>query len=118
MSLTKHKLFLIPIKDGEIDTSSKVLKEIDKFLEDENYVYVNHSITTLSRDEATSTDSNLTHPQYVKFKTSNTYCIISLIYQDLKGTRHDITNLSNKSKQVVTKAIKSSQKYPKPDFSN
>ena len=58
MALLKHKLFLVPIKDGSINLGDKVLSEINQFLSEENYIYMSHSITTISKDELINTTGN------------------------------------------------------------
>ena len=127
METVKHKLFLIPIKDGTIDLENIVLEEINTFLADENLIYLNHSITTLAKDVVFSINeginpkdknhrNNASYMPFFKVETIQTFCVISLIYKDLKDTKNDVSKLSKKSKQVVKRTVESGKKLPKPDL--
>jgi hypothetical protein len=121
MALTKHKLFLIPIKDGNINLGEKVLESISAFLADENIIYVNHSVTTISKNDYTSDvyPKEKNNPQmdvFFKYKYINTFCVISLVYKDLKNTNEDVTSLSKKLKHVVRETVESGKKIPKPQL--
>ncbi len=89
MSIIQHKLFLIKIgSSGRINQNNSVLTEVNKFLLDKNYEYINHSITTLIDSEIKNlTNPNLGYtiqnqPQYYKFDTRSKYLAISLVYKD------------------------------------
>jgi len=125
MAITKHKLFLIPIKEGNINMSELVLDEINTFLKNENVVYLNHSISVISKDEHVTVmegpsyglealKNNANIDKLYKYKTVNTYCVLSLVYKDLKDTASDVSKLSEKSKKVVRQAVESNKTYPKP----
>lgn len=127
METVKHKLFLIPINDGTIDLGNKVLEEINNFLADDNLIYLNHSITTIAKDEIFSLHegvnpndqnhkNNNSYAPFFKLRTIQTQCVLSLIYKDLKDTKNDVSKLSKKSKAVVKKTVENGKKLPKPDL--
>ncbi|MCW3085224.1 MAG: hypothetical protein JWP12_2590 [Bacteroidetes bacterium] len=124
MSTLKHKLFLIPIEEGEININDKALQEINVFLANENMIYLNHSISVTSKDEyITNTPfkfeqitSSPEMDRFFKYKNINVYCVISLVYRDLSNTENDLSKLSSKSKKVVKELVQSVKKIPKPNI--
>lgn len=88
MSIIQHKLFLIKIgSSGRVNQNNSVLAEINKFLLDENYEYINHSATSLIDSELESLSLNpghtkAAHPQFYKSNTGSKYLAISLVYRD------------------------------------
>jgi hypothetical protein len=107
MPITKHKIFKLKIReDAKFSLDSSVEKEINDFLSTTNYVYINHSITTLSEDVETFGVS----------KTINRIVLISLIYKDLSETSFDLKNTSKKVQRVVKKEIEKDVEIEKPNI--
>jgi len=124
MAITKHKIFLLPIVNGEIDLTNKVDAVINTFLSDENIVYLSHSITTISKNEYTTITNfnkqiikqNPDMDKFFKYKIINTFCVVSLVYKDLKDTAQDVSSLTKKTKEVVRQNVESGKKLPKPEI--
>lgn len=101
MPLTKHRLFKISIAKDTLDFDQVVLKEINEFLSDVNYLYVNHSTTII--EKKTTSGSLL-----------NTFLVISLIYKDLNATEKDLRKVSKRTRETVRKSIVSGEAIPMP----
>ncbi len=125
MAKIKHKLFLIPVINGNINLNEKIFEEINIFLDNENIIYLNHSISTISKEEyvtninsaAYNLDAAKTNPtidQTFKYKNINTFCVLSLVYKDLKDSNNDVSKLSEKSKKIVRDTVQSTSRLPKP----
>ena len=107
MTLTKHKIIKIRIKDTErfnLDTTSQ--KAVNVFLANNNYIYINHSITVFNE--------NIT--EYDIVRSENKYIVISIIYKDLTATDLDLDNTSEKIKKVVKKDIENGETLIKPIY--
>ncbi len=103
--MIKHKLFLIKIgESGRINQNNSAVSEISKFLKNENYTYVNHSITTVVDSDIENIAGQTAHkpdqhPQFFSFKTRSKYLVISLIYEDstiVESLNKDAGKISNK----------------------
>ena len=103
--MIKHKLFLIKIgESGRINQNNAAISEISKFLKNEYYSYVNHSITTIVDSDVENVAGTTNHvpnqhPQFFSYKTSSKYLVISLIYEDStvkESYEKDVGKISNK----------------------
>ena len=104
MSLTKHKIFKIKITNSEnraLEIDRAALNEINRFLEQSNNVYVNHSITILSED-------------IEEYGREKRFLLISLVYKDLDGTPLSLSKVSKETKEAVKKEIESGKKIEEP----
>lgn len=123
MSKIRHKLFKIKVTNGKIYPNQKVFSEINEFLDKGNHVYVNHSIATIFDNNLVNT-SNI--PSYVpetpghnpvfKYEVRATFLVVSLVYKDMSDYGEDISNLSEKSKRLITKSILEEKEVSKPNF--
>lgn len=105
MSVTKHKTFKVKISDdGKLTLDRATQNTINKFLEESNNVYVNHSTSILTEDI----------DEYGSTKTLNKFLVISLVYKDLAGTPMSLTKVSKKTKAVVRKEIETGNKTTEP----
>ena len=105
MSQTKHRLFKVGISDdGKFSFDSSVEKQINDFLAESNYVYINHSITTLTEDS----------DKFGNTITVNRFLALSLIYKDLNSTSFDLTGTSKKTQKVVKKEMEKGDKLNNP----
>ena len=80
MAKIKHKIFQIPINKslGKISEKydSGILKEINDFLEDEKRIYLNHSLTTIKKNELSNAPGQSIEDE------------IAYNYQNMQGTNH------------------------------
>ncbi|WP_338790330.1 hypothetical protein [Bernardetia sp. MNP-M8] len=107
MSITKHKIFEIEIEEVDnLSLSENAINAINDFLSEPNYIYVNHSITVLTKDEE----------HYEQIKTKCKYLVLSLIYKDLNATSLDIKKSSTKVKNVVRKQIEVGEDMEEPNI--
>ncbi len=107
MPVTKHKLFRIKINDdGKFTITKTVEKTINDFLADDNNVYINHSITTLTEDVE----------EYDNVKTICRYVLLSIMYKDLNSTILDVKKTSSKIKAIVHKQIELRNTIEEPPF--
>ena len=107
MSQTKHKMFKIKISDdGKFVLDRGVQRKINAFLAEDNYIYVNHSVTVLTEDiEVTG-----------EIFTINKFLVISIIYKDLNESEYNLKGTSKTVKKVVTKEIEIGVNIPKPQI--
>ena len=114
MPTVKHKLFKIKILDIEdgwnsdidgYDFDAKGIEEIDIFLSESNYIYVNHSICVLGKDRERSSNG---------FR--DIILLISLVYKDLNDTPNQLKNVSKQTKEIVRKSIEKGEDFPKPQY--
>jgi hypothetical protein len=105
MSITKHKLFQIPIT-SEIVLNDDGFNEMNSFLAEANYVYISHSISILTQSlKSTNT-----------FRQVNKFLLISLVYKDLSETKMDIKRASKKAATVVKQSTEQNEKMPMPSY--
>ena len=94
MSITKHKIFKIKVSDdGKFTISKTVENTINTFLSEENNVYVNHSITTLTEDVE----------EYDNLKTICKYVYKNKLKPAFILLKKNL--LSKKMKDAITKTI-------------
>jgi hypothetical protein len=123
MSKIQHKLFRIKITNGTIYRNLKVFDEINKFLENSNYVYVNHAITTIFENNLVNTSENigyvpqnLQYNQVHKYEIQATFIVISLVYKDLIDYGEDVNSLSEKTQSIIKSGVLDNKKIEKPNF--
>lgn len=105
MSITKHKIFKLPLSDdGEFSIPSKVESILNTFLSEPNIVYVNHSISTLTVDAE----------EYGNMKTKCKFILLSLIYKDLASSSLDVKYASKKAKSIVHKQVENGEEIKEP----
>ena len=105
MSQTKLEIFKIKISENsKFDFDKKTLETINRFLNEENTVYINHSTSILSEDIE----------EYGTNKTVNKYLEITLVYKDLNTSQYDLKNTTKKVKSVVKKEIEKGENIPEP----
>jgi hypothetical protein len=104
MSITKHKIFKIEIKNS-LSIEDAALNELDLFLQNSNHIYVNHTNSILTDDV----------PKYGQIITENRFLVISLIYKDLNNTPLNLKQTGEKLKKIVTKEVKSNENIKTPD---
>ncbi len=107
MPQTKHKLFKAKISDdGKLTISKSIEDTLNKFLDEPNIVYVNHSITILTEDIE----------EYDNLRTVCKYILISLVYKDLDSTSFSVKSTSKEIRNVVHKEIESGEAINEPDI--
>lgn len=103
--LTKHRLFIIPVNviDRDYAIDEKAEKAINGFLAEDNFVYINHSITTLGMDTSRSPGT------YRDIKI-----VVSLIYKDLSETPNQLKKLSERTKKIIRTSVEQDDTLPIP----
>lgn len=123
MSKIQHKLFKIKVTNGTIYNNLKVFDEINKFLENNNYIYVNHAITTIFKNDMVNTTNNVGYKQenfqhnpVYKYEIQATFLVISLVYKDLKDYGENITGLNAEAQTIIKNTVLDENKVAKPNF--
>lgn len=108
MSTYKHKLFLVPLslKEDKYNPNIEAMEKINIFLEEQNYIYVNHTITSLGLDT----------PAFNGFKYTEVCLAISLVYKDLNDTPKQLKNVSEKTKKIVRSSEENLEVIKQPDY--
>lgn len=105
MSTTKHEIFKIPISE-DFSFDEEIIRSINVFLEVENYVYINHSVTILT--EAIR--------DYNSYKQINKFLVISLIFKDLTETSYNLKKVTKRTQEIVKKEVKEGESLPMPNY--
>lgn len=106
MANTKHRLFTISISDeNNIEFEQKAVDLINKFLLEENVVYVNHAFSILSNPKLKISGA---------IESYKHFGIISLVYKDLIDTEMDLSKASKKIIKTVKKSIERGDILPPP----
>jgi len=123
MSKIQHKIFKIKVTNGTIYENQKVFNEINKFLENNNYIYVNHAITTIFKNDLVNTLGNPgykkqepSHNQVYKYEIQATFLVISLVYKDMSDFGEDVSGLNKKTQSIIKSGILDEKKIAKPSF--
>lgn len=105
--LVKHKLFIVSITEsaGNDVFDAKVLDEINSFLAEDNFVYLNHSISVVGKDVRMSGAS------YKPVALA-----VSLVYKDLNDSPNQVKRISSKSKKIIRTSIEENADIPKPNY--
>lgn len=107
MSVTKHKIFKLKVdSENNFGIDATTEKVINDFLAEPNYVYINHSITTLTEDEDV----------IGAVRTFCRFIAISIIYKDLNASNLNLNEVSEKAKDIVHKEIKEGDDIPEPQI--
>ena len=101
MAKIKHKIFQIPINKSLGKISEKydagILKEINDFLNDGKRIYLNHSLTTIKKNELSNAPAQSIEDE------------IAYNYQNMQGTNHknnySLYRYNNIDKYIVLSLI-------------
>ncbi len=101
MSQFKHQLFQVHLESNTADPSQDALKHINSFLDNPNYLYVNHSISVA---EAKNQSGKVIH--YI--------LLVSMIYKDLSIIYGDLKKVSKKSLVKIKNSEEREENLPQP----
>ena len=109
MPLFKQKIFLIPFKqDGnDLDWENEIHKKIESFLNDDNVVYLDHTISVAPSYKTDTFQQNIAgRPSSTYSSTISKFVVVSIIYKDLSSTVTDVNKLSQKAKKQLKEITK------------